>query len=90
VLHRVVQREPRDHRPSGRVDVEEEGLAAVLRIGEQQRRDALVAHVVVDLLPQEDEPLAVERLVGLRRRAGGRTLKEGEQSSGGGMRRRRR
>jgi len=61
VLHHVVDGHAGVGHAPGRVDVEVDVPLVVLRLEEQHLRDDQVRHLVVDLLPQEDDPLAQER-----------------------------
>ena len=49
VLHGVEKGEPGDHTPAGGVDIEVDGLCAVLAVEVEQDADDLVGYLVVDL-----------------------------------------
>ena len=57
VLHRVVDREPRVHRPAGRVDVHRDVLVGVLGLEVDQLGDDEVGDVLGDRGAEEDDPL---------------------------------
>ena len=58
VLHHVVDRHARVGQASRRVDVEVDVPLGVLGLEEEHLRDDQVGHLVVDLLAEEDDPLA--------------------------------
>jgi hypothetical protein len=60
VLHGVVDRHPRRHRPARRVDVEVDVLVGVVGLQEEHLGDHEVGQVVLDEGRQEDDPLLEE------------------------------
>ena len=63
VLHAVVDGQAGDDGTAGAVDVEVDGLVAVLGIEVEHDADDLVGQLVVDLGSDEDDALAVEAVV---------------------------
>ena len=57
VLHRVVDREAARHHAAGAVDVEHDLLVGILALQKEKLGDDDVRDVVVDLGPEEDDPV---------------------------------
>ena len=61
-LHRVVDRQPRRHRATGRVDVNVDILFRVFHLQEEQLRDHQIGHVIIDLADENDPILEQARV----------------------------
>src|SRR2546430_10157192 len=56
-LHRVVDGEPRRHRPARRIDVEKDVLVGIFRLEEEELRDDQIGGDLVDRTDEEDDAL---------------------------------
>ena len=58
MLHRVVDRHARVGGAAGRVDVQRDVALGIVRLEQEELGDDQVRDLVVDLAPEEDDPVA--------------------------------